>query len=221
MRAREINFSFNARATSRSLHRARSCARRLFSAPFMIVRFALPQCLFLPFALEFSLGWEPSMKTLVVYYSLWGNTRAVATAIAKELGADLEEIRCSRYSPGAWGFVRAAFDSLRGKLPPVEAVSNELSQYDRIVIGGPVWASHLATPVRAFLRHESTRLSQTAFFVTLGGTGSERALQEMKQMAGGAEPQATLAVRERDIKAAKYGAAVSDFVSKVDKARAA
>jgi flavodoxin len=58
------------------------------------------------------------MKTLVPYYSLSGTTRTVATQLAGDLGADIEEIRCKRYLPGFWGYLRAAYDSARGNLPP-------------------------------------------------------------------------------------------------------
>ena len=57
------------------------------------------------------------MRTLVVYYSRTGHTRTVATALAKALSADLEELHCSRYSPGLWGFVRAAADNWKARLP--------------------------------------------------------------------------------------------------------
>lgn len=159
------------------------------------------------------------MRTLVVYYSLSGNTRAIATVIARELGADLEEIGCGTYSAGGWSYIRAAIDSLRGKLPPIEPISRSPAEYDLVVIGGPVWASHLATPARAFLQRYP-QLPAVAFFVTQGGSGAERAFREMKQLTGG-EPQATLIVREQDVKAGGYGPAVSAFASKLGKAKVA
>ena len=76
------------------------------------------------------------MKTLVVYYSLSGTTRAVATALAKELGADLEEIRCKRYAPGFSSALRAGYDSWRGNLPPIEPLSRAPSRYGLVVVGG-------------------------------------------------------------------------------------
>jgi flavodoxin len=40
------------------------------------------------------------MNAFIVYYSLSGTTRAVATALAQEIAADIEEIRGSRYAAG-------------------------------------------------------------------------------------------------------------------------
>ena len=76
------------------------------------------------------------MRALVIYYSLSGNSRAVATALANALGADIEEIRCSRYAPGIWGALKAGYDSVRGKLPPIAPPTHSASRYELVVIGG-------------------------------------------------------------------------------------
>jgi flavodoxin len=158
------------------------------------------------------------MRALVVYYSLTGTTRAVATALAKELGADVEEIHCSRYAPGIWGALRAVYDSLRGNLPAVEPVAHTPSRYKFVVIGAPIWASHLATPVRAYLRQEAARLPAAAFFLTHGGSAGEKALREMEQLAQ-RRPKATLVVREADVKNGRFGSAAASFAAALRSAR--
>ncbi len=114
------------------------------------------------------------MRALVIYYSLSGTTRAVATALAQVLGADVEEIRCARYSPGIWGALRAGYDSARGKLPAIAPLARTPSRYELVVIGGPIWAFHPATPVRAYLQQEKARLSTVAYFLTHGGSAGRR-----------------------------------------------
>jgi menaquinone-dependent protoporphyrinogen IX oxidase len=152
------------------------------------------------------------MTVLIAYYSLTGTTRAVATALARELGGDLEEIRCRRYEPGTWW--QAAYDSWRGHLPEIEPLAHDPTRYDTVILGGPVWAFHAATPVRAFLRQQATRLGKVAFFLTHGGSASERSLREMALLAG-RKPIATLVVREAEVKNARFAPAVSAFAAKL------
>jgi flavodoxin len=159
------------------------------------------------------------MKALVVYYSLSGTTRTLATALAKELGADIEEIRCGRYSPSFWGFLRAGYDSWRGELPAIEPLSHAPSRYELVAIGGPIWAWHPATPVRTYLRQEGSRLPAAAFFLTHGGSAAERCLREMEALSGAA-PKATLVVREIDVKRGNFAPAVSSFASALRKGKA-
>ena len=156
------------------------------------------------------------MRALVVYYSLSGTTRVLAEALAKELAADIEEIRCTRYRPGPWVFVKGVFDSLAGRMPPIERPTHAPTTYDLIVIGGPIWASHPAPPVHAYLQHEAGRFSNAAFFLTHGGSSPEKALGEMETL-GGVAPKATLVVRESDVKSGRFSSAVSSFAATLRK----
>jgi flavodoxin len=152
------------------------------------------------------------MKILVVYYSLSGTTRRVAEALAKELGADLAEIRCERYRLGPLGFIKAAYDSWADRLPAIAVPQNPSAVYDLIVVGGPMWAMRVATPVRAYLRQEAGRFARVAFLMTLGGAPSDNAFREMEALAK-RPPVAMLALSDRDLKAGKLAASVQGFAA--------
>jgi hypothetical protein len=160
------------------------------------------------------------MKTLVLYYSLSGTTRTVATKIAADLDADIEEIRCERYVPGVWGYLRAAYDSGTGNLPPIGPLAHAVSKYELVVIAGPIWAFHPATPARALLKLERERLPLVAFVLTHGGSAAERSLNELQALLGRA-PIATLVVREQDVKQGKIASALSSFEAQLQQAKAA
>ncbi len=123
------------------------------------------------------------MRALVVYYSLTGTTRRVAGALAKELSADVEDIRCARYRTGFPGVLRCGMDSWMGRLPAIGAPRQDLSEFDVIVVGGPIWSFHAATPVRAYLKKVANRLPAVAFFLTHGGSSPAQAFREMQACA--------------------------------------
>jgi flavodoxin len=149
---------------------------------------------------------------LILFYSLSGNTRAVANALAQEFGADIEEIRCNRYSRGFFGLVRAAYDSWTGRRSPIAPLQHGLGHYDVVLIGGPIWAFHPAPPLRALVRREASQMARVGFFLTHGGSAGEKSLRELERLTGKA-PIATLLVREGDIKAGKAGGAVSSLAA--------
>ncbi len=157
-----------------------------------------------------------TMTALIVYFSLSGMTRRVATALAKALAADIEDFSCRRYSSGIWGRIKAGFESWSGRLPVIEPLGHVPANYDLAVVGGPVWAFHAATPVRAFLRQEASRFKKVAFFVTHGGSGAQRSLWELALLAD-QEPTATLVVRGVDITTRRFGQAVSSFAAQLQK----
>jgi hypothetical protein len=140
------------------------------------------------------------MRSLVVYYSLTGNTREVAARAARDLGADIAEVRSPRYESGAFRLLRAALDGWRGRLPPIEVSGGRPEDYDLVLVMGPVWAGHAATPIRAYLAQSRGKLRRAAFLLTCGNQCPPRVFEEMAAHAGLA-PEATFIVRDREIKA--------------------
>ena len=118
-------------------------------------------------------------RVLVVYYSLTGHTKRVAEALAKALGADLEELHDRTDRAGILGYLRCGVEVALGAMAAIDRPRHDPARYDLVVVGGPVWSASVSTPVRTFLWLERERLPSLAFFATLGGMGAQRAFGQM------------------------------------------
>ncbi len=154
------------------------------------------------------------MRTLIVFYSLSGTTRAVAETLAGMLGADIAEIRCRRYRRGLFGFLRAGHDSMRARLPPVELPPALNQTHDLIVIGAPIWAGRAATPVRTFLSGKPKLSDKVALFITRGGSSPETALAEMEALLP-APAVAKLALKSDEVKKTAGSEALRAFAAEL------
>ena len=159
------------------------------------------------------------MKALVMYYSRSGNTRGVAEAIADALrtGAEveLEEIVDTKKRKGVFGLIGAGKDSVLKRTTPIEPIKADLSSYDLVVVGTPVWVTAVASPVRTLLSKHGNNVKQLAFFCTTFGIGIKRVFRVMEELCGKA-PAATLgftAWRRKD--ADGVAAGVKAFVEKL------
>ena len=70
-----------------------------------------------------------------------GNTKIVADYISEIMGADQYEIVTHKYDGMAYNplIQLAKEEANNGELPPYEGTAPDLSQYDTVFIGGPVW----------------------------------------------------------------------------------
>ena len=70
-----------------------------------------------------------------------GNTKIVADYISEITGADQYEIVTHKYDGMAYTPLinLAQEEANKGELPPYEGTVPDLSQYDTVFIGGPVW----------------------------------------------------------------------------------
>lgn len=160
---------------------------------------------------------DQSAKFLVVYFTRSGNTEQLAQALASMLGANCERIReqddRSRRA-GPLGYVRSLLDVLTHRPAALGPPLHDVSSYDVVAIGTPVWAGHAATPVSAWLRLNQGRLKQVAFFCSMGARGSETAFDEMQALSGRA-PIATCAISARQISHEEDRGPVEAFAQRI------
>lgn len=151
------------------------------------------------------------MKTLIVFFSLTGNTRKIAQAISDELNGTLEEIQDTRNRNGIAGYLLSIIEALFKKRSKIQEVKHDPSAYDLVIIGTPVWAFNISSPVRTYLEQKKKSINAAAFFVTCTASGGKKVLQDMTNLYG-KKASALLEIKEEDIKSGKYLEKVKQFM---------
>jgi flavodoxin len=136
-------------------------------------------------------------RILVVFYSRSGTTRRVAEALSEALKCDLEEITEPKPRTGFLGYIRSLLEARRKRPSTIAPKKHDVSSYDLVVIGTPVWAWSLSSPARAYLMTTASQLPEVAFFCTLGGKGSENTFAQMTAIVG-KQPRAVCAITQRE-----------------------
>lgn len=93
------------------------------------------------------------MNKLVVYFSYTNNTKRIAAKVAETLGCDITEIKT--VVPYSADYDTVVNDEHNGEasndLPEIEDINFDVSKYDEIIIGTPVWWYRPAPAIRTFL----------------------------------------------------------------------
>ncbi|MBR4200250.1 MAG: flavodoxin [Oscillospiraceae bacterium] len=126
------------------------------------------------------------MKTLIVYYSLEGNTEYTAQQIAETMGADLLCLKpVKAYPTGKVSkFVWGGKSAVMSETPELKPYSCDAAAYDCIVFGFPVWASTIAPPLRTFIRSQDLKGKRIAAFACQTAAGADKAFVKLKGELG-------------------------------------
>jgi len=146
-------------------------------------------------------------EVLVVFYSRSGTTAAAARRLAECLEADVDEILPIRPYAGVAGFLRCNFEATRRDRPDISTSRNP-ANYRMVVLGSPVWAGCLASPMRSWLSAHLHHLPPTSAFCTSGSGLAEPVFQQIRQILGERPLQSTLSLSQH---AVLSGAASGDI----------
>lgn len=145
---------------------------------------------------------EPQ-KALVLYYSQTSNTKVVAEEIASKLGADIEEIVPVEPYDGDFQatIARCMKEREEGVIPEIQPIQADLSAYDIIFLGYPIWFGTYAPPVNAFLNQVDLSGKKVVPFCTFGSGGLESSVKDLAEKQPDAEILPSYGVRAARLEA--------------------
>jgi flavodoxin len=156
-------------------------------------------------------------RALVTYFSRTDRTRRIALEIARALSADIERIEESRSRSGFLGYWRSGREAYLKLTASIEPTTHDPSSYALVILGTPIWAGNMSSPVRAYVNAHKGSFERVAFFCTHGGTSAQKVFAELSEICG-APPVATLAITEREIKAGNYGDKLHQYLDRLSAA---
>jgi len=125
------------------------------------------------------------MKSIIVYSSYTGNTKQVADLLHKYLSkngtVDTLELKDTDEAKGFFGQCFRAFFRKKAQIEPINF---DLSGYDVICIGTPVWAFAPVPAINTYItRCFGAEGKKVVLFTTYGsGTGNQRCLDYMEDI---------------------------------------
>ncbi len=134
-----------------------------------------------------------SKKILVAYFSASGTTKRAASLLAKAANADLFEIEPKEPYTNAdldWTNKKSR-SSLEmndpASRPEIKSRVENLSDYDAVFVGFPVWWYTAPTIIKTFLESYDFSGKQIVLFATSGGSGLGKTESALKPCAPNAE----------------------------------
>ena len=127
------------------------------------------------------------MKTLIVYFSATGTTKAAAQKLAKEFNADLYEITPEvPYTDADLDWRDKTSRSTiemqdKTSRPAIAGLCENIADYDVVWIGFPVWWYTAPTIVNTFIEAHDLSGKTLNVFATSGGSGVEGSANDLKK----------------------------------------
>ena len=127
------------------------------------------------------------MKTLITYFSASGVTKKVAEKIAQAVEGDLFEIEpVEKYTEEDLDWTNKESRTTiemqdKSFRPPIKNKVENLQDYNKVIIGFPVWWYTAPTIINSFIEENNLENKEVYVFCTSGGSGIEKCKQDLQK----------------------------------------
>ena len=113
-------------------------------------------------------------KILTIYYSNGGHTKDVAQNLHSIVGGDIKEIQLfEKYPNSVFKMSKLVRKQMKDDyLPNINDV--DISKYDIVFVGSPIWNFSISLPVKAFLKNNNFENKTLIPFFTYSGDANKK-----------------------------------------------
>ncbi|MDE6852431.1 MAG: Ig-like domain-containing protein [Lachnospiraceae bacterium] len=126
-------------------------------------------------------------KSLVVYFSRTGNTKAVAEQIQSLTGSDLVELKTVVPYPSSYGecLAQAQEERANNARPELSTTISNMSEYDTVYVGYPIWCYTAPMAIFTFLESYDFTGKTVIPFCTSGSSSITQSVTEIRSVCSG------------------------------------
>ena len=137
------------------------------------------------FGLQQPISAASRSKTLIIYFSMSGNTKTAAEQIKQDTGADIVRLhRATPYPKGYDNYAQAADRERKNNIhPAIRHNIPDLSQYDTILIGFPTWWQQPPMVIHTLFDDYDFKGKTIIPFTTSMSTPMKASMPYMREMA--------------------------------------
>lgn len=135
------------------------------------------------------------MKTIIVYFSFGGSTKREAERLSSQIDVPLCQVKEEHKRSLFTAFAPGGFLAIQRKTVAIQPLCIDLNNYDRIIIGCPVWAGYPAPAFNAIVECLPVG-KDVEIFLCSGGSGTQESEQGTRALV---EKKGCTVVSYRDV----------------------
>ena len=121
------------------------------------------------------------MKKIFIYYSLTGNGDMVSDYL-KNKGVEIRKVDTLEKLPKNFilRIMTGGYKAMIGYKDKLDNFDNDISKYDEVIIGSPIWNSRLSSPINTVLDNTNLKDKNVTFILYSGSGEAKGATKRIK-----------------------------------------
>lgn len=150
-------------------------------------------------------------KNIFIYYSRSGSIDKVGSFLKSEYSFNTERVIDLKSRKGLFGFIFGGREALNKKETKIQSIKEDPNSFDFVLIGTPVWASHIPPAIRTYLNSYKDKIGEYGILTSQGGSGAEKVVMEIEKLMG-RKSKIQISLIDKDIKEGTFKEGIKEKI---------